>query len=76
MNSSLLFSSIDNNPPSYNSTTITMPIRSSQNQIISYRDPNPNHNCLDKYICNKNGLFLFSIIIFLVTIIVIIIMSQ
>jgi hypothetical protein len=75
MNSSLLFSSIDNNPPSYNSTTITMPVRSSHNQIITYHDPNPNHNFLDKYICNKNGICLLSIIVFIITIIVIITMS-
>jgi hypothetical protein len=75
MNSSLLFSSIDNNPPSYNSTTITMPIRSSHNQIITYRDPEPNLNFLDKYVCTKNGCALISITCLIITIIVIITMS-
>jgi hypothetical protein len=74
MNSSLLFSSIDNNPPSYNSIVST-PMRPPQNEIITQDNPNPNpnHNFLDKYICNKNGCLIISIICIIITIIIIIV---
>jgi hypothetical protein len=70
MNSSLLFSSIDNNPPSYNSIVST-PMRPPQNEILT--QDNPNHNFLDKYICNKNGCLIISIICIIITIIIIIV---
>ena len=67
MNSSLLHSSIDT-PPSYNSTIV-----SHHNQIIR---TSTDQNCIDKYICSRNGFVLISVITFIIIIIVVIIASQ